>query len=74
MANKSGAKGAKIGRGTRSPSSKAYRNTNKAEKNRAARIAKDARMKAKHRAKKAAAKQAKKFPGLDMVGTLLATV
>lgn len=70
MANKSD----KIGRGTRSPSSKAYRATNKEAKNRAARIAKDARLKAKHRAKKAAAKQAKKSGYAGIVNTLLAPV
>lgn len=52
MAKKDGSSGAKIGRGTRSPSSKMYRATGRAEKNKALRIARDRRLKAKAATKK----------------------
>lgn len=51
MANKQKS-GQKFGRGTRAPSSKMYRATGKAAKNKALAIAKDKRLKAKAKAKK----------------------
>ncbi len=52
MVKKGGKKNRKFGRGSRSPSMKAYVATNRLEINRKKRIAKDAKAKAKARAKR----------------------